>query len=95
MISHGIRFLHDWLGPTMNIFNIITCLCNILIANEQTTTVKFQWKISHKCSFTDLRLNFSLFSHVTLKLNRTIVDVDVFVSDSLKKLIEDSFQTDG
>uniref|UniRef100_K1QW01 Uncharacterized protein n=1 Tax=Magallana gigas TaxID=29159 RepID=K1QW01_MAGGI len=44
---------------------------------------------------TDLRLNFSLFSHVTLKLNKTIVDVDVFVSDSLKKLIEDSFQTDG
>lgn len=32
---------------------------------------------------------------MTLKLNKTIVDVDVFVSDSLKKLIEDSFQTDG
>lgn len=53
-----------------------------------------QSQITH-FAFTDWRLNFSLFSHVTLKLNKTIVDVDVFVSDSLKELIEDSFQTDG
>lgn len=45
--------------------------------------------------FTDLRLNFVLYSHVTLKLGKTIGDVDVFVSDFLKQMIEDSFKTDG
>ncbi|XP_062578568.1 helicase with zinc finger domain 2-like [Saccostrea cucullata] len=70
--------------------------CQILQDKNMTELRVFGYYY-YPCSYidqTDLDMDFILYNHATFKLMETVSDVDIFVSNSLNMLIQNSFKAD-
>lgn len=87
-VSASMQYLVEYLMKQSDAFQLL-CDNKVAVLN----VFGYFYQPYEYIDSSDLRLKFSMFRHVTLKFEKTICDVDVFVSDCLKKLIENSFKT--